>query len=364
MSGAPGSRRPSLGERLLHRVALGSAPARELAYDLEQARYGRAADVLASPQPVFVSGLARAGTTVLMRMLHGTGHFAALSYRDMPFALAPNTWARLSGGTQRQVQARERGHGDGVLHDLDSPEAIEEVFWLHHEGERYLSPSGLVPVPPRDATVIAFTRYLRLVQLRHGRPRYLSKNNNNLLRLPALLQSAPDATLLHPFRDPLQQAASLRAQHRRACALAADDPFRVRYMGWLGHHEFGADQRPFLLAGAPLQSLSRDHLDYWLQLWSSVYAHLLTQPPQVRQRQVFIDYDLLAGQRTRFAARLGQHLGLDAPVPMEDFQPAPLRMPGQGPSAALDQALAVHARLRRHALAWLDADARLRSPAA
>lgn len=61
---------------------------------------------------------------------------------------------------------------------------------------------------------------MRLVLLRHGGARYLSKNNNNILRLEALATSFPDALLIHPFRDPLQQALSLLSQHRRAARLA------------------------------------------------------------------------------------------------------------------------------------------------
>lgn len=354
--------------RLLHRLALGNTRLRALSFKLEQARYGRSADVLASPQPVFVTGLACAGSTVLMQRLQGTGQFAVLSRRDMPFALAPNTWARLRGGGRTKRKAGERADGDGLPHDPDNAEGTEEIFWLHHEGERYLSPTGLVPVPPRDETLIAFTRYLRLVQMRHGRPRYLSRNNNNLLRLPALLQSAPDAALLHPFGDPLQQAASLRAQHRQACVLAAGDPFRVRYMAWLGQHEFGLDQRPFLLAGTPLATLPRDSLDYWLQLWSSVHAHLLNQPPQVRVRQVFIDDDTPSVQQACFGERLGQHLNLAQPLVLDDSRAAPPRMPGEGEGALLEHALQLHGRLRQRAQQWLDASHRglslVRSPAA
>jgi hypothetical protein len=241
----------SRSDRLLHRIALGFAPVLEASFDIERARYRKAIADMQVEAPVFVCGLARAGTSILTRLIEGSGAFASLTYRDLPFPLAPNSWRRLSAGFNRRVETRERGHGDGLTHDLDSPEAIEEVFWRAQEGERYITPEGLRPEPPAQATIAAFRDYARLVLLGSPGKRYLSKNNNNVLRLPALAEAFPDAVLLHPFRDPVQQAESLRAQHLRAIALAAGDGFRRSFMGWLGHHEFGADQRPFLFAGAP-----------------------------------------------------------------------------------------------------------------
>ncbi len=49
----------------------------------------------------------------------------------MPFPLAPNSWAALTGRRRRTLAARERGHGDGMTHDLDTPEAIRRMDLLH-----------------------------------------------------------------------------------------------------------------------------------------------------------------------------------------------------------------------------------------
>lgn len=280
--------------RLLQAVAMGNTAILEMSFDLENARFGRrAAAEHPIENPVFVCGLARAGTTIILRILHGTDEFASLSYRDLPFPLAPNSADRLFGRFRRGVAAQERAHGDGLTHDLDSPEAIEEIFWRCFEGRRFLRPHGLEPVPPSPETVEQFRRYMSLVLLRYGRGRYLSKNNTNILRLPALVQAAPSAILIHPFRDPLQHAASLLNQHVRALTLHRTDPFRQRFMTWLGHHEFGAGQRPFHLPGSPDSSFDPMTLDYWLAAWTSVHDFLLDQPSSLRTRQHFIDYDAM-----------------------------------------------------------------------
>jgi hypothetical protein len=347
----------AFGERELQRIALGTRFVPELSFDLERQIYLRHAEKLPVQPPIFVTGLARAGTTVIMRALHQSGGFAALTYRDLPFPLAPNLWARLGKPMQRTVAAAERAHGDGISHDLDSPEAIEEMFWRHHEGDRYCRADGLSPVAPRADTVDDFLDYVRLVQLRYARPRYLSKNNNNVLRLPALIAAFPDAQLVHPFRDPAQQAASLLNQHRRACRLAIADPFRARFMTWLGHHEFGAGRRPFLLPGGPAGGDDPDSLDYWLKSWIAVHLFLLDASPAVQARQIFVDYDELVGDAVPGARRLGERLGV--PLDAGDLRPPPLHQV-EASLGLLREASQVHAALCARAGGETDAQ-RLRA---
>jgi hypothetical protein len=331
---------------------MGSPAVLEMSFDLENARFGRrAAAEHPVENPVFVCGLARAGTTIILRILHETGEFDSLSYRDLPFPLAPNSAEQIFGRFRRGVAAREREHGDGLTHDLDSPEAIEEIFWRCFEGKRFLRPEGLAPVPPSPETVEQFRRYMSLVLLRYGHGRYLSKNNANILRLPALIEAAPTAILIHPFRDPLQQAASLLNQHVRALALHRSDPFRLRFMTWLGHHEFGGGQRPFLLPGGPDSSLDPMTLDYWLATWTSVYASLLDQPPAVRARQHFLDYDAMCAApipgATALAAAAG--VGADSAIGAELRAP-PLHLVGEASAVRVDAASAMLDLLKRRAI--------------
>lgn len=296
----------SRADRLLHRLALGWAGAIETSFDLEWAAFGKAASAIPVERPIFVCGLARAGTSLVTRTIAAAPGLASPRYRDMPFPLAPNGWARLAG--RRRLAAAPRGHGDGLGHDLDTPEAIEEAFWRCFEGGRYLRPEGLAPVPPERGTLARFRRYMALVLLAGGGRRYVSKNNNNILRVASLAGAFPDALFVHPFRHPAAQAASLERQHVRAVERQKADPFRLRYAEWLGHHEFGLGRRPFLLPGGG---------GGWLGTWSAVYRHLLDQPEGVRGRQFFLDYDTLCRSPERVLGALGRFLGtgrLDADV--------------------------------------------------
>ena len=333
-------------DRLLHHLAMQRAVL-DMSFDLERSRHGAAARARDMGAPVFVTGLARAGTTILLRLLHDSGAFASLTYRDMPFPLAPNSFWRMSRGMRRDIARTQRGHGDGLEHDLDSPEAIEEVFWRALEGKRYVTRRHVHPHEPGEETIAAFRDLVALVCHRYDRPRYLSKNNADVLRLGGVVAAFPDAVLIHPFRDPLQQAASLLNQHRRAIDAAREDPFRARYMRWLGHHEFGRDHRSPLIPGAPGEAERTDRLDYWLRIWIAVHRLLLDQPAAVRARQLFVDYDALcvdpAVGLARIAAATGAALGTG-----EGLRP-PVPHDATADPALVAAATDVHAALRARA---------------
>lgn len=265
----------------------------------------------------------------------------------MPFVLAPNLWSRLSGRGPRSIAARERAHGDGLLVDLDSPEALEEVFWRVFCGRDYLCGDRLVPMTAAPEIREKFARYVGALLQEAPDKRYLSKNNNNVLRLPSIAAAFPQAVILVPFREPLAQAGSLFRQHRRFCSPEHDGAFTRRYMGWLGHHEFGPGHRPFDFDGSLPQGDPTAGADYWLQQWIAVYRFLLkAAPPQA----VFVSYERLCAETGLVWPTLCDRMALPALEPTEA-----LRLPQQPRPLCTDTALqeeadALHARLLARAL--------------
>jgi hypothetical protein len=263
-------------DRLVHRLALGSRTVRHIAFDLEAHSFQTPANQDGCERAVFVCGLARSGTTTLLRLLFETGEFQSLTYRDMPFVLMPRLWQRLAQPSYRPAQPVERAHGDSILVDFDSPEGFECVFWRTFSEGNWCTGDALLPHDPAEEVLEKFRGYVSRIALRTGRPgRYLSKNNNNLLRLPAIKRALPDAAILLMYRDPLQTAISSHRQHLRFCQAQTEDRFVRNYMDWLGHHEFGPGHRPFLFDSAPPSVFSPTEPNYWLEYWNRVYRHVL-----------------------------------------------------------------------------------------
>ena len=275
----------SFGDRVFHRLALGSPWIGWISFDLDQA-FARHKAGGKEQSPVFISGLARAGTTILMRTFYETGEFRSLTYRDMPFVLMPNIWKVLSRSFHKDQVAKERAHGDGIAVNFDSPEAFEEVFWRTFSADDYIFKDQLSPHIVNREVLEQFRQFVTQVVSSADNPsqqRYLSKNNNNILRLGSIRKAFPDALIMVPFRDPVQQAISLLQQHTLFCVMHKRDKFSRDYMEWLGHHEFGGTHRPFQFPGRCIvndQDYKPESINYWLALWINTYRYLLDSAPK------------------------------------------------------------------------------------
>jgi hypothetical protein len=338
----------SLLSRLLHELALGRDAIAEASFAIERATAGRSSPGGARGDPVFVSGLARSGSTALLRGLFEGGEFCSLTYRDMPFVLAPGLWSRVTARSRTDRAATERAHGDGIMVDFDSPEALDEVFWRVFEGERYIRADRLVPVEASEETVESFRTYVALIQRRYGGRRYLSKNNNNILRIPSLIRAFPECRILCPYRDPAQQAYSLLRQHQLFCERHRADAFSRRYMRWLVHCEFGADHRPF--AWGAETDLDPMSLDYWIVQWTAIYAHLVGVVRGYPRNVLPVSYERLCADADKTLGTLGLFLGTSKPIPAR-FAASIADLPVRPTEALLDRAWEVYRALDDQAAA-------------
>tara|TARA_B110000503_G_scaffold91898_1_gene138705 strand:- start:3822 stop:4865 length:1044 start_codon:yes stop_codon:yes gene_type:complete len=311
--------------RLLHHLVLGNGLVGRTAFDIENSQSSQA-PFLTIHAPVFVCGLARSGSTILLNALYASGQFRSLIYRDMPFVLASGTWRRITSSDHKDISQKERAHGDRIMINFDSPEAFEEIFWRTFIGPQYIGAKTLsvheVPKPIRKR----FARFVAHVMMSSENPaglRYLSKNNNNILRIPTLKKIFPDAIILLPFRAPLQQAISLLQQHNLWCDEHQKDTFSKRYMEWLGHYEFGLGHKPFQFDNSAIEWPTKN-INYWLQIWFNAYQYALT----VCATEVnFLCYEQLCQQNITLFKHLSELVKLSPEQKnMQKFyQPAPIR---------------------------------------
>ncbi len=277
-------------------------------------------------RPIFIAGLARSGSTILLECLAEHPDAATHRYRDYPGVMAPIAWSRLNDRllAGREVRA-ERAHADGIEVTPESPEAIEEMIWMaFFPGLHDPSRSNVLDETSANPAFAAFYRehVRKLLWLRAGR-RYVSKGNYNLTRLAYLQQLFPDARFVVPVREPLWHVASLMKQHALFCAAEERHPAALRYMQRVGHFEFGLDRRPvntgdsaataeiheLLQAGRDVQGLAR--------YWAGLHGFLLDQlesSATLRAATLVLRYEDLCRAPGETLGKLLDHCRLE-PVP-------------------------------------------------
>ncbi|PTM05982.1 MAG: sulfotransferase family protein [Bacteroidetes bacterium] len=236
---------------------------------------------------IIVSGLARAGTTSLMNHLLKVEGFASLSYANMPFLLAPNTWRKIYHPTDKST--KERSHKDGIKIGLNSNEALEEYFFKALSQDAYLKADRLKEYTLSEDEYRDYLSYQSLIR-KSPTEIYLAKNNNFLLRYKSMRAYNPNFLLVVLFRNPLLHATSLLEKHMYYSELQKEDPFVEEYMNWLGHHEFGLSQKAFQFGEKEPPQGDKNSLDYWLKIWLNYYQYAL----QIEDAQsLFIPYESL-----------------------------------------------------------------------
>jgi hypothetical protein len=340
----------SFAERLLHHLALGLPWVTKASFDFDDLVFGTG-QRSESDRHIFISGLARSGTTILMRAFYQTGQFRSLTYRDMPFVLMPRTWHKLTRLLHTRGVPKERAHGDGISVEFDSPEAFEEVFWRTFAGQKYILNDHLSPHTADQELIKMFRSYVRRVLASAtyiDQKRYLSKNNNNVLRLVSIRDAFPRSHIIIPFRDPFQQSASLLEQHMKFTHRHSHDKFSYHFMQWLGHHEFGLTHKPFRFSNTfDSLSLNRDleDVNYWLSLWNNTYQYLLDSSPT---SSIFVCFEDLCNSSNKTLENLLNSTGVrNSNHKLEpSFRLPPFRAENHIDEELKSQAEAIYTKLR------------------
>lgn len=309
-------------DRMVHNLAMGQLEMQKSLSRIEDSGFDKAHADITAADPIFITSLPRAGTTMFLEIVAGAPGFVSHTYRDMPFLLCPLTWNWVSRRFRKHAEARERAHGDGMLVSYESVEAFEEILWRAFWPEHF-ERTLIRPWAPEDEDEDGeFATFLRqhmrkIIGLGRRRARfvaprrYVSKNNTNIARLGWLERHFPDATILIPYRDPASHTASLARQHFHFLKAHAGDPFVLRYMETIGHLEFGKALRPINFDGwlASVSDLDPTKPDFWAEYWIVAFGAVLrTAGP----RAVIFSYDRLCAAPTAGLEALEAQIGVEA----------------------------------------------------
>lgn len=274
-------------------------------------------------RPIYVAGLARAGSTLLLELLSWQRNVVTHQYRDFPLLHVPYLWNRfLDLAGTRTATAEERAHNDGVVVDRDSPEAFEEVLWMAFFPD--LHQLGCCDVLDGRTQHPEFERFYRdhlrkLLLLRDG-SRYVSKANYNVTRLEYLLRLFPDARFVIPVRDPVDHVASLMRQHERFSAGQRQDPRAREHLRRVGHFEFGIDRRAINTGDSSAVAAvegcweSGREVEGWARYWAMVHDYLLrrlSENPALASATTIVPFETLCREPVGTIWQLLEHCELD-----------------------------------------------------
>jgi hypothetical protein len=256
-------------------------------------------------QPIYVTGLARSGSTILLELLAESNSTVTHRYKDYPPIFTPYFWNWfLNRVPTGEAEAVERTHRDGIMVTPESPEAFEEILWMAFFQQLHdASKSSVLDNHTSNVQFEAFYRdhIRKLLAIRRG-GRYLSKGNYNVTRLEYLLKVFPDARFIIPVREPSWHIASLMKQHKLLCEGERRNPRALEHMRRVGHFEFGLDRRPINVGdNAGIDQVvslweSGNEVEGWARYWSQIYgfvADRLAANAQLREACLIVRFEEL-----------------------------------------------------------------------
>lgn len=245
----------NFSQKTLHRVILSSNLIKKGMYEFEKIFFLKKNLIEDFNKHVFISGLPRSGTTFLLEQIYNSGDFGSLTYNDMPYVMSPNIFSKLN--YKVNFKKKERFHKDGIFINLESPEALDEIFFSTFNIDKINE---------------EIVNYIFLILKKKNKKRYLSKNNLNYKRFETIKKKLFNSIFLIPFRNPIQQSSSLLNQHINFLKIQNKNKFILEYMNFLNHREFGKNH---LSWNKPIRFDNFLDLNYWLEQWYLFYKNIL-----------------------------------------------------------------------------------------
>ncbi len=278
----------SLSERLLHNLITKNKLFNKFFFEFEKILFLKKTKEFQNNKHIFVSGLPRSGSSIFTIFLHNTGEFGSLTYSDSPFLLAPNFFSKFK--KKNKIKNFQRIHDDGIEININSPEALDNLFFLTYKKEFYLN----------------IIDYINLVLLKTSKNRYLSKNNNIYNEFDKLFELFPNMILVVPFRNPIQQSYSLLKQHSNIKSKQKKNKFILEYMSSIGHYEFGL---AYKFKNQPDKFNDPENINHWLEQWYLYYNSIIKKFKN-KKNVYFLNYELIC-ENEKYFKRFCKNLDID-----------------------------------------------------
>ena len=272
--------------------------------------------------PVYISSLARSGTTIITEILSQHDNVCSHTYGDFPAIFTPywNNWLRhrqkfLSG------KKTERAHQDRIMINNDSADAFEEVIWMYFYPKLHQSKIVNELIVENDSSFVEYyIQHIKKHLLVKNKSKYIAKANYNINRIKEILKIFPDAKFIIPIRHPINHIASLMKQHEIYKKAAKNNSRIDNQLAASGHFEFGNLRQVINMGDAQYTKkvidLWEQNLDikgwahYWQGLFNAVMK-LKRQSKQLNNAIKIIKYEDLCLHTKDTIRKILQHCHLD-----------------------------------------------------
>lgn len=275
-------------------------------------------------KPVFIVGLARAGTTILLTLLASVPGVATHRYRDFPGVFTPWWWNWfVDHAGKKEPEPRERAHRDRILVTRESPEAMEEPLWMaffSHTHEP--AHNNVIDAICRNPAFEKFyLEHIKKILLIRNGSRYVAKGNYNISRMGYLKRLFPDARFVVVIREPHTHVASLMRQQRIFFEATHNRPRALAHLRYSGHFEFGPGRHPINVGDAgradEVTALWQqgEEARGWSRYWSQIYTYVdgcLKSDPELSRAALLVRYEDLCADPIGVVDTIVSHCELAA----------------------------------------------------
>ena len=272
-------------DKLLFKIFLNNDIFQEVLFDVDKFFFYSKNKKIKS---LYITGLPRSGTTILLNELYKTKEFSSLTFQDMPFLLSPNIYGFLKKifkifllinllekfFKKKSKKKYKRIHNDGIFVSDEMPEAFDEVFWRVFKRRKYITEEKIKFHNIDKFELDEYQKYINIITFKNNKNYYLSKNNINLLRLNNL-SNLKNSFFIVTFRNPFFHSYSLAKTHKIICEKQKKNPFIISYMNHLVHHEFGLNIKNLNFKNKFNTTYKNTNINFWLSYWIYVYENII-----------------------------------------------------------------------------------------
>jgi len=273
-------------------------------------------------RPIYVMGLARSGTTILTEIIGKHPDVAYLKYLHSVNPYIPHWIQKIANVVPIFRKPVERVHKDRLLVNRDSPEAVEEPYWMRFfENVHDESVSNIFDSKTSNPQFEEiYSNSQKKLMFNQESSRYVAKNNYNISRLGYLYKLFPDMKVILMIRNPVNHIASLVKQDAILKELEKENKRLLHWTKIIGHREFGTakvcinvDSTKQIKLIRKLWEKKETYVKGWAVQWNMIYSYvadLLERNKHLADRTHILRYEDLTDNSAESIDRIVEHLEL------------------------------------------------------